>query len=101
MKAYMKTYDHEPIHIWVRNVPENPVFYRDIGKIPEGCFPCRSVNQAKNKILDCERKGIPIQQIDCFQDLGNFASDGGDGSALLAWMNERRIFYSFRLHPGK
>ena len=36
--------------------------------------------------------------IDCDHDLGDFASDGGDGIKLLDWLAETNRFYPIHIH---
>lgn len=67
------------------------------GEAPDGWMLCRSVNQAKNRIRDCERNGIRIEKIVCAQELREFSADGGGGEKLLEWLKERGSLYSFEL----
>ena len=39
-----------------------------------------------------------IELIDCDHDLGDYASDGGDGIKLLDWLLERGTLYPIALH---
>jgi hypothetical protein len=71
----------------------------DIRPAPEGYIWCKSVNEAKNTIVDaCAkfadqcRKGLEpdyslyIDLIDLDHDAGEYASDGGDYIKLLDWL---------------
>lgn len=78
----------EHVKLWLDNIRE----------APEGYTPCKSVNEAKKIITGWERDGAVIDVIDCDHDLGDYASDGGDGIALLDWLVERETFYPIRLH---
>ena len=49
-------------------------------------------------IIKCEKKYATIEVIDCDHDLGDYASDGGDGIKLLDWLVERKSFYTIVLH---
>ena len=70
----------------------------DIREAPEGYCHCHSVNEAKKKIIECEKEFIVIDEIDCDHDLGEYASDGGDGIKLIDWLAERKTYYPVRLH---
>ena len=61
------------------------IWLDDLRPAPEGYIWCRSVNEAKRLIgsLGADRK---ITVIDCDHDLGDYASDGGDGIKLLDWL---------------
>ena len=67
---------------------------------PEGYYHCKSVNEAKNKILECERDWVVIDEINCDHDLGDYAQDGGDGIKLLDWLVERQTFYPIVNHTA-
>ena len=79
---------HEHVKLWLD----------DLRKPPEGYIQCRSVNEAKAKITECELSGAVIDIINCDHDLGDFASDGGDGIKLLDWLAERETYYPVALH---
>lgn len=70
----------------------------DIREAPGGYYHCKSVNEAKKKIAECEQVGTVIDVIDCDHDLGDYAEDGGDGIKLLDWLVERKTFYPINLH---
>ena len=70
----------------------------DLREPPEGYIQCRSVNEAKAKITECELSLSVIDIIDCDHDLGDFASAGGDGIKLLDWLAERETYYPVALH---
>ena len=61
-------------------------------------FACHSVNEAKEKIIECEKEFVVIDEINCDHDLGDYASDGGDGIKLIDWLAERETYYPVRLH---
>ena len=50
---------------------------------PSGYVHCHSVNEAKSKIVLCEKDNMKIAVIDCDHDLGDYATDGGDGIKLI------------------
>ena len=70
----------------------------DVREAPEGYCHCHSVNEAKKKIIECEKEFIVIDEIDCDHDLGAYASDGGDGIKLIDWLAERKTYYPVNLH---
>ena len=67
----------------------------DIRTAPNGYFHCRSVNEAKLKIIHCEAEKNEIEEINCDHDLGDYAAVGGDGIKLIDCIAERKIFYPF------
>ncbi len=81
-------YEPEHIKIWLDDVRE----------APEGYCHCRSVNETIKKIIECEREFTVIDEIDCDHDLGDYASDGGDGIKLIDWLAERKTHYPVKLH---
>ena len=70
----------------------------DVREAPEGYCHCHSVNEAKKKIIKCEKEFIVIDEIDCDHDLGEYASDGGDGIKLIDWLVARKTYYPVNLH---
>lgn len=74
------------------------IWLDDIREAPKGYCHCRSVNEAIKKILECEREYTVIDEIDCDHDLGDYASDGGDGIKLIDWLAERKTYYPIKLH---
>lgn len=52
----------------------------------------------KRLIEIAESNGIKIDLIDCDHDLGDFASDGGDGIKLLDRLAERKTYYPIAIH---
>ena len=67
----------------------------DLRPAPNGFILCRSVNEAKQTIIAAAE---PIELIDCDHDLGDYASDGGNGIKLLDWLAETGQHYPVRLH---
>lgn len=82
------------------------IWLDDIRPAPEGFRWCKSVNEAKNMIINYEtmfnasggKKFYEIELIDCDHDLGDYANDGGDGIKLLDWLVERKTFYPIQFH---
>ena len=71
------------------------IWMDDLRPAPNGFIWCRSVNEAKQTIIAAVE---PIELIDCDHDLGDYASDGGDGIKLLDWLAETGQHYPVRLH---
>ena len=74
------------------------IWLDDIRPAPAGYCLCRSVNEAKKLILECEENGTEIKLIDCDHDLGDQAGNGGDGIKLIDWLAERKTYYPIALH---
>ncbi len=74
------------------------IWLDDVRKAPEGYCHCRSVNEAIKKIIECEKEYAVIDEINCDHDLGDYASDGGDGIKLIDWLAERKTHYPVKLH---
>lgn len=74
------------------------IWLDDVREAPAGYVHCRSVNEAKKLILQCEKECIAIDLIDCDHDLGDYARDGGDGIRLIDWLAERKTYYPIALH---
>lgn len=74
------------------------IWLDDVREAPEEYYHCKSVNEAKKKIIECEQGGTVIDIIDCDHDLGNYAEDGGDGIKLIDWLAERKTYYPIVLH---
>lgn len=67
----------------------------DIRPAPEGYEWCKSVNDAKRKIIDIERQ---IEFIDIDHDAGEYVDDGGDYIKLLDWLEETGRNYPIKIH---
>ena len=73
---------------------------------PEGYLWCKSVYEAKNRIIDCERlyqlslhKSVyEIELLDLDHDAGDYAKAGGDYIKLLDWLEETGRNYPIRIH---
>lgn len=73
----------------------------DIRNIPEDyTHLAKSVNIAKEWILEAERNGETIEVLDLDHDMGYYVDDGGDGIKLLDWLVERGTFYPVKLHTA-
>ena len=98
----------------------------DVRPAPEGYEWCKSVNEAKHKIVGLERQiefiekkaneafknfhriqsrqirklaiRREIEVIDIDHDAGNYASDGGDYIKLLDWIEETGRDYPIHIH---
>lgn len=74
------------------------IWLDDVREVPEGYCRCHSVNEAIKKIIECEKEYAVIDEINCDHDLGDNASDGGDGIKLIDWLAERKTHYPVKLH---
>ncbi len=74
------------------------IWLDDLREAPEGYCHCRSVNEAKQVITECEKNYSVIDEINCDHDLGDYAGDGGDGIKLIDWLAERKTHYPVKLH---
>lgn len=84
----------------------------DIRPAPEGYAWCKSVNEAKEYILDMERlfayhfrkeeikEEYLITLIDIDHDAGDYARDGGDYINLLNWLEEAGRNYPIHIHSA-
>lgn len=72
----------------------------DIRMAPDGYIWVKSVNEAKQKILEAEGKGEFIEIIDLDHDAGDYVADGGDYIKLLDWMAETERKYLVKLHTA-
>ena len=98
----------------------------DVRPAPEGYEWCKSVNEAKRKIIENEKqinfiekkandafknhhriqalqirklaKRREIMIIDIDHDAGDYADDGGDYIKLLDWLEETKRNYPIRIH---
>ena len=76
----------------------------DLRPAPIGYIWCRSVNEAKQVIIDNSPSWkfdfipYPIKLIDIDHDAGDYASDGGDYIKLLDWLEETGRNYPIRIH---
>ena len=77
---------------------EVKIWLDDIRPAPLGYTHCYSVNEAIYTIEAEELLGNKIVLLDLDHDLGDFASDGGDGIKLLDWCEQKEKFYPVRLH---
>lgn len=78
--------------------PTIKIWLDDVRPAPDGYFHCHSVKEAMLKIILSEAADVKIELIDCDHDLGDYATQGGDGIKLIDWLAERRTFYPIRLH---
>ena len=59
---------------------------------------CRSVNEAKQAIIDCEKNREPVELVDLDYDLGDYSIDGGSGMRFLEWLDARGTYYRAEVH---
>jgi hypothetical protein len=74
------------------------IWLDDIRPAPAGYVLVRSVNEAKRLISSMDKDAIEV--VDCDHDLGDYASDGGDGIKLLDWLVETENFLPIQLHTA-
>ena len=90
------------------------IWIDDVRPAPNGYVWCNSVNDAINTIKlreariknilqrytpsETRMKDLSIQVIDIDHDAGDFASDGGDDSKLLDWLEETGRNYPIKIH---
>ena len=78
----------------------------DVRPAPEGYAWFKSVNKAKEEILEAEymykasraKEFWEIELIDIDHDAGDYAHDGGDYIKLLDWLEETGRNYPIRIH---
>lgn len=78
----------------------------DVRPAPAGFIWARTVNRAKEIIIDNEeslevnlgKSTYRIDVIDIDHDAGDFAKDGGDYIKLLDWLEETGRNYPIRIH---
>ena len=80
------------------------IWVDDVRPAPDGYVWCKSVNEAKQVILDNEYANkinyfkYPISLIDLDHDAGDYVSEGGDYIKLLDWLEETGRSYPIRIH---
>ena len=74
------------------------IWIDDLRAVPAGYVWCKSVNEAKAKIMEAEKMGNPIEYLDLDHDAGDFQCDGGDFIKVLDWMEETGRSYPIRIH---
>ena len=65
---------------------------------PEGYLWAKSVNSAKEFIINAEKNNEPIELLDLDHDLGRYACEGGDCIKLVEWMAETGRHYPIKIH---
>lgn len=78
----------------------------DVRGAPNGYRTCKSVNEAKNAIVNLEimrkcsgfKDLYTIELIDIDHDAGDYANDGGDYIKLLDWLELTGRNYPIRIH---
>ena len=68
--------------------------------VPKGFVGAHSVNEAIKIIEEAIEAGETIELIDMDHDLGDYASDGGDGIKLLDYLREHKLFYPIAIHSA-
>lgn len=73
----------------------------DMRPMPQGYTHCAlSVNEAKKMIEIAETNNDKIELISLDHDLGDYASDGGDGIKLMDYLVMRQTFYPVEFHTA-
>lgn len=70
----------------------------DVRPAPEGYIWCRSVNEAKLKIVESIQLRFSKPFIDIDHDAGDYAYDGGDYIKLLDWLEYMNYDVTIRIH---
>lgn len=70
------------------------IWLDDLREAPEGYVHIKSVNEAKDFIM----QHSDIELLDLDHDLGDFAKDGGDAIELLKWLIETGRTCPVKLH---
>ena len=68
--------------------------------LPNGYVGAHSVNEAISIIESAIKNGLPIEEANLDNDLGEYASDGGDGNRLLLYLAEKEIFFPIKIHTS-
>ena len=77
------------------------IWLDDLRRMPEDFTQhAHSVNEAKRYISAAEAMGETIELISLDHDLGDYASDGGDGICLMDWLLERQTLYPISFHTA-
>ena len=76
------------------------IWLDDVRPAPQGYYWCKSVNQTIKYIEDCEENGLVIELLDLDHDLGEYATDGGDGIKLVDWLAETKMLKIINLIPS-
>ena len=76
------------------------IWLDDEREAPEGYCHCHSVNETINKIRQCEKYAVFIEELNLDHDLGDYAGDGGDAIKLLDFLVERETYYKIKIHTA-
>lgn len=70
----------------------------DVRPAPEGYVWCKSVNEAKMKVVESTQLYFSRPFIDIDHDAGDYATDGGDYIKLLDWLEEMGYDVIIHIH---
>ena len=70
----------------------------DVRPAPEGYVWCKSVNEAKMKVVESIQLYFTRPFIDIDHDAGNYVINGGDYIKLLDWLEENGYSYPIHIH---
>ena len=73
------------------------IWVDDLRDAPEGYVWAKSVNEAKNLIMQAEKTNS-VEMLDLDHDMGAYASDGGDCTKLVDWLAETGRHYPIKIH---
>lgn len=76
------------------------IWIDDLREVPAGYVWCKSVNEAKKRIMEAEQMGVEIEYLDLDHDAGDYQCDGGDFIKVLDWMEETGRSYACRIHTA-
>lgn len=74
------------------------IWIDDVRPAPDGYLWCKSVNEAKELILQLEVQNIQIEVLDLDHDSGDYFEDGGDYIRLLDFLEETGRCYKCKVH---
>jgi hypothetical protein len=74
------------------------IWVDDVRPAPEGFVWCKSVNEAKMKVVESIHLYFTKPFIDIDHDAGDYAPDGGDYVKLLDWLEEMGYDVTIRIH---
>ena len=74
------------------------IWLDDLRDTPAGYTRAYCVEDAKALIVDCEKRGEPVEVVDLDYDLGMYECYGGKGIRLLEWLHERGTHYPCEVH---
>lgn len=74
------------------------IWLDDVRSKPFGYIHCHSVNETIDTIEILEEQNVEITELNLDHDLGDYATDGGDGIKLVLWLTETERYYPIVIH---